>query len=95
MNPENGNLIWKYKTNAAVLGCPIIEDEQVYIGGSDRKFRAIDLDTGELIWEFSGLDGFVETKPVFYDNKILFGAWDEHFYCLDSKTGKTKLEMER
>ena len=55
---------------------------------SDRVFRAIDLETGNLVWEFKGLNGFVETKPAFYDDKILFGAWDEHFYCLDSKTGK-------
>ena len=81
-------LIWKYKTNAAVLGSPIIEDDIVFIGGSDRIFRAIDLETGKLIWEFKGLNGFVETKPVFYDDKILFGAWDEHFYCLDSETGE-------
>lgn len=88
LNNENGALVWKYKTNAAVLGCPIIEDEKVYTGGSDRTFRAIELETGKLVCEFSGLNGFVETKPAFYDDKILFGAWDEHFYCLDSKTGK-------
>jgi outer membrane protein assembly factor BamB len=88
LNAESGNLIWKYKTNAAVLGCPIIEDENVYIGGSDRIFRALELESGRLIWEFSDLNGFVETKPVFYNDRILFGAWDEHFYCLNSKTGK-------
>ncbi|HCY78037.1 MAG TPA: hypothetical protein DHV28_19190 [Ignavibacteriales bacterium] len=88
LNSDDGKLKWSYKTNAAVLGCPIIEDDMVYIGGSDKVFRALDFKTGKLIWEFSGLNGFVETKPAFYDDKILFGAWDEYFYCLNSKTGK-------
>lgn len=88
VNGNDGNLLWSYKTNAAVLGSPAIEGEIVYIGGSDRKFRSINLITGKLIWEFSGLNGFVETKPVIYDNKILFGVWDEHFYCLNKNSGK-------
>jgi outer membrane protein assembly factor BamB/Icc-related predicted phosphoesterase len=88
LNTENGVLVWKYKTNAAIVGCPIIEDKIVYIGGSDRTFRAIEIETGIPVWKFSGLSGFVETKPTFYDDKILFGAWDEHFYCLDAVTGR-------
>ena len=70
------------------LAARLIEDEIVYIGGSDRIFRAFDLESGKVIWEFNGLNGFVETKPVYYDDKILFGAWDQHFYCLDAETGK-------
>ncbi len=88
LNTDTGNLIWKYKTNAAVLGCPIIYKNIVYIGASDRTFYALDLQSGKLIWNFTGLNGFVETKPAIYDDKILFGAWDEHFYCLDASTGK-------
>ncbi len=90
LNTYNGNLLWKYQTNAAVLGCPIIYHNTVYIGASDRTFYALELESGKLIWNFTGLNGFVETKPAIYDDKILFGAWDEHFYCLNASTGKLK-----
>lgn len=88
LNADDGSLLWKYKTYAAVLGCPIIDDEIVYIGGSDRTFRAFNINYGNVLWEFNDLNGFVETKPVIYEDKILFGAWDEHFYCLDKNSGE-------
>src|SRR5690606_8521218 len=55
---------------------------------SDRVFRALNFENGNLIWQFDGLNGFVETKPVIYKNNILFGAWDEHFYCLNKNSGE-------
>ncbi len=87
LNKSNGKLIWQIKTSAAVLGSPLIQNNVVYTGGSDKTFRAIDLVTGKIIWEFSGLNGFVESKPVINNDKIIFGAWDEHLYCLNKITG--------
>ncbi len=60
----------------------------VYIGSSESKFRALDLLSGKLLWDYDGLGGFVETRPLVYDGKVIFGAWDLHFYALDAKTGK-------
>ena len=40
------------------------------------------------MWRFDGLAGFVESKPLVYDGKVIFGAWDEHLYALDARTGK-------
>lgn len=88
LTASDGKLNWKFKTNAAVMGCPIIINDIVYIGGSDKVFRALDLKSGKPVWLFTDLNGFVETKPAFYNNKILFGAWDENFYCLDAVNGE-------
>lgn len=88
LNKNNGKLIWQFKTNAAVLGSPLIYNNTVYIGGSDNTFHAINLQTGNLIWQISELNGFVECKPALSDDKIIFGAWDEHLYCLDKNSGK-------
>lgn len=94
LNKNSGQIIWKIKTNAAVLGSPLIQNNIVYIGGSDKTFRAIDLVTGKIIWEFSGLNGFVESKPVISNDKIIFGAWDEHLYCLNAITGDLILKWK-
>lgn len=87
LNAKSGDLIWKFKTEAPVVAAPVIELERVFIGGSDGKFRAIDLTTGVLIWEFSGIQEFVETKPLVYCNQVIFGAWDTFLYALKISDG--------
>jgi len=88
INAETGLLEWKVKTNAEVLGSPSIDDNTVYIGGSDRIFRTIELETGKVKWQFDELEGFIESRPLIYKDKIIFGAWDTYLYCLDKTTGK-------
>ncbi|HMK05695.1 MAG TPA: PQQ-binding-like beta-propeller repeat protein [Ferruginibacter sp.] len=85
---EKGKEVWKLKTGAAVLGCPVIEDKMVYIGGSDHNFRGIDLATGATIWSFTGLNGPVVSTPVINKEDIIFGAWDTYLYSLNKNTGQ-------
>ncbi len=82
-----GNLIWKKQTDAPVLGCPLINDGIIYIGGS-KKFFSFDLETGHQRWSFDGLGGPVMSTPLYYDDRIFFGAWDTYLYSLDSRDGK-------
>lgn len=88
INAKTCKLIWKVKTGAEVLGSPSIDNYTVYIGGSDRKFRAIDLKNGKVIWIFDKLNGFIETKPLVYKDKVIFGAWDTYLYCLNKTNGE-------
>jgi outer membrane protein assembly factor BamB/predicted phosphodiesterase len=80
---DNGKLRWKYETNAAVLGSPLIDGGVVYIGGSDHRFRAISMESGKEIWELEGLEGPVVSKPIIYNQVLLFGAWDKYLYAYD------------
>ncbi len=84
----NGQEAWHYKTQRPIVASPRVTNGVVYLGSSEGKFRALDLTTGKRIWEFNGLGGFVETKPLYYDGKIIFGAWDQYMYALDAKSGK-------
>ena len=88
INAENCKLNWKIKTDAEVLGSPSIDNDTVYIGGSDGKFRAIDLSSGKVLWIFDKVNGFIETKPLVYKDKVIFGAWDTYLYCLNKTTGQ-------
>jgi outer membrane protein assembly factor BamB/exopolysaccharide biosynthesis protein/Icc-related predicted phosphoesterase len=87
LNVENGEKIWKVKTNHTVIGSPAIENGIVYIGGSDGNFRAISIDSGKPVWTFAGIKGYVESKPLLYDSKIIFGAWDTNLYALNKEDG--------
>lgn len=88
LDSEKGRLLWKYSTNAAVMGAVVIENGIAYIGSSDHVFRAIDIKNGQIVWEYNGIKGYVETRPLLYDDKVIFGAWDDNLYALNKKTGK-------
>jgi outer membrane protein assembly factor BamB/predicted phosphodiesterase len=84
---NKGQLLWKHSFDAAVLGAPEIKNNIVYIGGSDKTFRAIDLADGKLLWKFNELNGPMTSKPVIYDSMVIFGAWDRNLYALNATTG--------
>jgi outer membrane protein assembly factor BamB len=71
-----------------VLGSPIIDIDVVYIGGSDHCFQAIKVQTGKSIWRSCILNGPVVSKPVIYNDAVIFGAWDKNLYALDKNNGK-------
>jgi len=87
LNAANGQELWHYDTGRALVACPLIVGSTVFVGSSEDAFRAFDLQDGRQLWSFDGVKGFVETRPLFYDDKIIFGAWDEHLYALDAATG--------
>jgi outer membrane protein assembly factor BamB len=78
---------WKVHTGAPVVAAAAIQDGVVYMGGSDGVFRALDLKSGSTKWEFRNVAGFVEAKPLLYENMVIFGAWDTYLYALSLKEG--------
>jgi outer membrane protein assembly factor BamB len=87
LNAADGGLCWKLVTGRPIVACPCIADGVVYVGSSEGRFRALDLADGRLRWEFTGVRGFVETRPLVHDGKVVFGAWDGQLYALDAKSG--------
>ncbi|GAB3647521.1 PQQ-binding-like beta-propeller repeat protein [Echinicola sediminis] len=91
---NNGKLAWKYKAEASVLGSPVLDGEKVLIGSSDGKFRALKAKNGKLIWEFEGLGGPAVSKPLVYEGKVYFGAWDKHLYALNLQDGSLEWKWD-
>ena len=88
VNAKTGKLCWEYPAKEAVLGAVTIDNGIAYIGASDHTFRAIDVKTGKLCWEYTDVKGYIETKPLIYEDKVIFGAWDNNLYALDKASGK-------
>lgn len=88
LNAKDGSLLWTVRTEGPVLGAVTIDNGTAYIGASDRTFRAIDIRTGNVNWAYTGVKGYIETKPLVTENKVIFGAWDNTLYALDKATGK-------
>jgi len=87
LQAASGKELWRAETGRALVACPLIVGQKVFIGSSEGVFRALNLKDGKTAWSFDGVNGFVETRALFYENKVIFGAWDEHLYALDAETG--------
>ncbi len=88
LNAATGRERWRLETDRPIVASPQIHGNTLYLGASDGHFRALDLATGKLRWEYTGVTGFVETRPLVYEGKVIFGAWDQHLYALDAASGK-------
>lgn len=88
LDASSGNLLWKIEAEAPVLGVATIDKQIAYIGASDHKLRAIDIKTGKIKWEYTDVTGYIETRPLVYEDKVIFGAWDGNLYALSKSTGK-------
>ncbi len=88
LNAADGSLRWKVNAAEPVLGAVTIHEGIAYVGASDKTFRAIDIQTGKVVWSYDQVKGYIETKPLIADNKVIFSAWDNTLYALDKNTGK-------
>ena len=51
-------------------------------------FRAIRIKNGKVVWTYTGIKGYIETKPLVEGDKVIFGAWDNTLYALNKSNGK-------
>ncbi|MFV0376350.1 MAG: PQQ-binding-like beta-propeller repeat protein [Mangrovibacterium sp.] len=92
-----GELSFEYKLNTAVEATPMIHDSVLYIGRIDGKMTAISLAANDTIWNFETL-GQISASPnlgALNDKQlIVFGSYDNYFYCVDSHSGKKTNRFE-
>jgi outer membrane protein assembly factor BamB len=94
LDMTTGRLRWKTMEGAPVVAAPRIHEHKVYIGGSNGKFRNLDLSSGKELWQFDGVEGFVETKPLLHNRRVFFGAWGEKFYALGADDGSLRWKWQ-
>jgi outer membrane protein assembly factor BamB/Icc-related predicted phosphoesterase len=92
LNIRNGKVLWSFDTGPPLVSSPVIAGDRVIIAGSSGRCFALGLDNGTVLWSNSAIDGFVETIPLVYRGKIIFGTWNNRLYALDAETGKTAWE---
>ncbi|MBZ0200105.1 MAG: PQQ-binding-like beta-propeller repeat protein, partial [Ignavibacteriaceae bacterium] len=59
----------------------------VIVGTANGNLFCYDLYSLELIWENHSAEAMIETLPLFVNDKIIFGSWDNYLYCVDANTG--------
>ena len=87
LKTSSGRQVWKVQTYAPVLGAVAIRDGIAYVGGSDHCMRALDVRSGQVRWTYSGIEGYIEARPLVTDRHVVFGAWDMYLYSLRLQDG--------
>lgn len=59
----------------------------IVAGTGSGKLFCYDLQSLEPVWENSLANGMVETRPLFVENKIIYGSWDGLLFCVDARSG--------
>ncbi|MGW5644434.1 outer membrane protein assembly factor BamB family protein [Saccharopolyspora sp. NPDC003752] len=86
------------KTEAWVKSQPAVVGDDVFFGGPDQQFYAVDARSGKLRWRFDltsvapgPVDGVAfngATGPAVAEGKVFFGDSRGYVYALDQHTGK-------
>jgi outer membrane protein assembly factor BamB len=85
-NRFNGEKIWEFKTEDAVISTPASSGEIVCFGSGDDNLYALDKENGELKWKFQ-TEGSIYSSPAIRDDKVFFGSVDGHLYALKIEDG--------
>lgn len=89
LNAENGNLLWKFKTNGPIESSVFVSGTTVFVGSDDDSFYALNAATGELKWKYA--TGFnVSSSPIVSGETVYFGSDDGYLYALAQSTGTLK-----
>jgi outer membrane protein assembly factor BamB len=83
---DNGEILWKYKTNDQITSSPAVVNRKVYIGSKDSKLYCLNANNGSYIWDYK-TDSMIESSPTVKDDKVFFGSSDGSIYCLDANDG--------
>ncbi|MDP4192631.1 MAG: PQQ-binding-like beta-propeller repeat protein [Bacteroidota bacterium] len=71
----------KYLIDGSKPGASIV------IGTASGKMLCYDIHSLDILWENSNAKGMIETKPLFVENKLVYGSWDGFLYCIDARSG--------
>ena len=78
---RSGQLVWTVPTKGKIYSSPFGDFGHVFIGSDDHHLYAIHLGEGRTSWTYQ-TDGALRTRPLFYENMILFACQMGVMYAL-------------
>ncbi len=59
----------------------------VIFGTATGKLYCYDVETLQEYWENKSAKGMIQTAPLYFKGKLIYGAWDSFLYCVDARKG--------
>lgn len=82
LNPDNGNVEWRYDTELPLGNSPTVVGGVVYVAGYDRKLHALNVRNGAQLWEYAGATAGYDTNPLVVEGKVILGNRDGGLYAI-------------
>ncbi|HEY8968420.1 MAG TPA: PQQ-binding-like beta-propeller repeat protein [Puia sp.] len=95
LDARTGKEKWTLATGQPGISEGLTKDDALYIG-TGSHFYKLHITDGKLIWKNTTPEGQLQAKPILSPagDKVIFGAWDRHLYCLDAATGQLKWQWD-
>jgi outer membrane protein assembly factor BamB len=89
LNERDGEPAWIVNENDStggwIIGAPVINEDVLYIGNSDsHELHALNVETGEKIWDFDSKLN-VYTKPIVTAESVILTAGNAYWYFQQNK----------
>jgi outer membrane protein assembly factor BamB len=84
---------FKVKEERAIRSAPTIAGKLVLFGSDDYELRAVNRETGELVWSFP-TDYVISGSPCVVGKSVYFGSGDGFVYALKCESGEKLWEFE-
>ncbi|MBR5886305.1 MAG: PQQ-binding-like beta-propeller repeat protein, partial [Alistipes sp.] len=86
LNHNSGKVVWQNNDGNRYIGNGVVDSGYLYIG-TLGVMRKIDCKTGKTVWSNTFGTGHPQARPTIAEDKLIFGAWDCHLYCIDCQSG--------
>ncbi|NLG52083.1 MAG: PQQ-binding-like beta-propeller repeat protein [Chloroflexi bacterium] len=84
-----GSLAWQFAAEGAIVGGVTVYDGVAYFGSSDHNVYAVDVATGQPVWEKPfATENSVWGAPAVDDQRVYVGSMDHYVYAVDRATGQ-------
>jgi outer membrane protein assembly factor BamB len=90
--PDKLEILWTFKTKDTVEAAAAIADGVVYVGSLDERLYALQLKSGEKIWDYKA--GPIGAPPSVRGDFVYVGDSDGVLHCIDAVAGKKKWSYE-
>lgn len=93
LNPANGELRWENTTLLPIRAAPTVANEQVYVISLDNRLYAFDVESGERLWDFAGIEeetGFIgAAAPVANESSVIAAFSSGEVVSVMARNGRT------
>lgn len=91
LSVENGKELWKLKFPYEVYTSTSY-NKNIYLT-SNKSCYAVNVKDQEVIWNYT-TNGLIYSSPLFKDDTVYFGSWDNFIYALNADDGSLKWKYE-
>ncbi|MET0404501.1 MAG: PQQ-binding-like beta-propeller repeat protein [Cystobacter sp.] len=83
----DGHEVWSYRVGTLFYAGATVEDDTVYVPGTDGRLHALDARTGQVRWKYAAEEA-LSTAPVIAGELVLVASQSDTLFAVKRATGE-------